>query len=158
MMRHAQFCYKRLHCCFETVRGCSLWGPFSCTRFCASGRLWQSGTRSQRPTVSCKASASAGNAARGRTDGSQRAKGRPPDGVDSSGGRSASQTVQLAQYCRIATLWRVLRGNGCVQSAIDRASALQRPRCMRGRGMVFDVSQYDREALGDMGEDSPARS
>jgi len=73
-------------------------------------------------------------------------------------GRSASQTVQLAQYCRIATLWRVPRGNGCVQSAIDRASALQRPRCMRGRGMVFDVSQYDREALGDMGEDSPARS
>jgi hypothetical protein len=28
MMRHAQCCYQRLHCCFETVRGRSLWGPF----------------------------------------------------------------------------------------------------------------------------------
>ena len=66
--------------------------------------------------------------------------------------------MQLAQYCRIATLWHVPRGNGCVQSAIDRASALNDHDAFGDRGMVVDVSQYDREALGDMGEDSPARS
>jgi hypothetical protein len=151
MMRHAQFCYQRSEIAVQSF------GDRSCARVSA-------------PAVD------SGNVAQARNGRWCLAKYQEAQGPPREigllvyrGPRSAARLCGLywwslsvakgASSSVLTNCYSVARAarDMAVSKAHSIGQCSQRPRCIWGRGMVVAVSKYDREALGDAGEDSPAR-